>query len=369
MPDVVQLVLGGRALEAWTSVRVTRSIESGAGVFELAASERHPGSPTARLIRPGEACAIRIDGEVLITGYVDEVEVTLEGSSHLISVRGRDAVADLIDCAPDVDPAEWANVDLLKLATELAKPFRINVRADVDIGPPLQRVALSAGQRAWDLIEQAARFAKVLPISDGKGGLVFTRAGRARLASAIVEGENLLRARASYSDADRFSEYIVKGDSPDYDGLLGAKAGRAVGRAPDKLVTRHRPLLLVSDQAVDDAKCTARAQWESLTRAARAARAEVEVQGWRQASGALWPLNALVPLHSPSLGLSGEFLIASVTFTLDESGSITALQLMRPDAFTTAPAPEPKRVGFDALSQAIAAVQEEQGEGADSEDD
>ena len=69
---------------------------------------------------------------------------------------------------------------VLEVARELAAPFGIQVRADVDVGEPLLKVALNPGQRAWELIEELCRYRALLPVSDGRGGLVLTRAGRAR---------------------------------------------------------------------------------------------------------------------------------------------------------------------------------------------
>lgn len=345
MAEDVELVLSGRAFAGWKSLRVTRSIESGSGSFEFDVSERYALEPELRAIRPGEPAVIRIGTDTLITGYVDEVSVAIDGDSHGIAVRGRDRVADLIDCAPDIEPAaQWQNYSLLELAKLLAKPFGIAVRSNVDLGARFELVAMSAGQRVWDLIEQQARYRQALAISDGLGGLLFTRAGTRRLGTSIVEGENMLRGTATYSDLERYSHYVVKGQGLDLGGNVGALAGKAVGRATDRklvLAKRHRPLLLVADKVVDSQRCIQRAQWEALTRAARGARAEVDVAGWREGGGELWPLNCLVGLRSPTLGLAEDFLIASVAYSLDEGGAITSLSLVRRDAFTLAPEPEP----------------------------
>jgi len=81
-----------------------------------------------------------------------------------------------------------------------------------------------------------------------------------------------------------------------------------------------------------------RANWEATVRAARAGTASVVVQGWTQESGALWPLNVLVPVRSPFLGIDSDMLISGTHITLDDAGgSITEITLARPDAFTPEP--------------------------------
>lgn len=342
MSERVRLVLGGLDYEGWTGVRITRSIESGSGVFDLELTERSPLHPAFRRILPGEACSVLVGDVPMITGYVDEVEFGIDRESHSIRARGRDKVSDLIDCAPDLDPSEWTNQSLLDLAKRLARPFGITVRAEVPMGALFPRVAINAGETVWDLLEQLARYRQVLPISDGLGGVVFTRASASRLSTSLIEGQNILRASAQYSNVDRFSVYTVKGQSYDSGEDGDQSAGQASsGPIRDTGIKRYRPLLIVANSAVDAQQCIERARWEALTRNARSARAKIDVQGWRDGAGALWAINTRVSLSSLSLGLSGEFLISEASYELSESGTTTSLSLLRPDAFTVSPEREP----------------------------
>lgn len=356
MPDEVRLLIDGQEFGGWKTVNVGLTMEAGSGSFDVAVSERFPLEPARRQIKPGQRASVRVGADTLITGYVDEAEISLDDSSHGVRVRGRDAVADLIDCAPNIDtteggprlpgvvPGDWLNVTLPELITELAIPFGIPVtfrlaesdRASVQhrLLQRFEKITLNPGQRIFELIEQHCRYRQVLPISDGRGGLLITTAGSDRVSTPLVEGQNILKCSVTYSLAERFGRYYVKGQGADY-GTQGEEAGEAAGTATDKEVTRHRPLLIIADKAVDAGQCTERARWEALTRAARGARLSVDVAGWRQPGGALWPLNALVPVRSPTLGVDEEFLICGVSYSLPSS--ITSLSLVRPDAYRASP--------------------------------
>jgi len=348
----VRLKVGGSIYSGWKRVAVSRSLEAGAGAFDLTVSQLFPTAPGSRPIRTGQRCEVSIDDDRLIAGYVDQVEVSLSATDRDVTYRGRDALADLIDSAPDLRPSEWFNVGLLELAKQLAEPFGVPVRSEVaDLGPPFPRVSLNAGQHAFELIAEHARYRRVLPISDGLGGLVFVRAGTERARAKIVEGLNLKSGTSSDDSSGRYSEYIVKGQATNL-GNLGKSAGKSAGRAEDSEITRHRPLLIVADQAATIELCQQRAEWEALNRSARATRATVTVVDWRDATGALWRLNTLVGFESPSLALSGEFLISSVVYELSSDGTTTTLTLDRPDAFTVAPEPDPQKSGvLRSLSQ------------------
>jgi prophage tail gpP-like protein len=263
--------------------------------------------------------------------------VRFSAGDHAITVRGRDRVADLIDCAPDVSPGSWMNVTIEELARILAGPFGIEVRAEAPVGSRFDLVALNPGQRAFELLEERCRYRELLPISDGLGALVLARAGTAVSPVALVEGENILAGVASFSHTDRFQVYTVKGQSPGGDLVKEEISISPVARARDAAILRHRPMLVVPSSAVDLERCQRRARWEAIVRAARGDRAEITVQGWTQPGGVLWPLNAKVRVESPTLGVDGELLIAGARYSLDEQGSRTELELVRPDAFTAQP--------------------------------
>ena len=352
MPDDLTLRVRGVAYGGWKSVEVTRSIESLCGAFSVSVSEKWPGQPTSRPIRPGDPVSVAIGDDVVITGHVDQVTNALSGTSHSVTVSGRDAAADLVDSAPDLPPNEWHGITVLELARILAAPFGVPVRSDVGAGRAIAKVALNPGEKAWELLEERCRYEGILPVSDGQGGIVLTRAGSARVATAIIEGRNvgqMLSGSLELDWSDRFSHYIVKSQLQGNDLFNSEAASEPEGSATDAEIKRHRPLVVIAATGADAQHCADRAKWEATVRAGRGARATATVNGWRAGGGQLWPVNALVALRSPTLGLDREMLISEVTYTLDEGGEITKLSLVRPDAFALLqqPAVEEGGEGYD----------------------
>src|SRR6266705_19641 len=97
----VRLKVGGGDYGGWKSVRISRGIEQIASGFEVSVSEIWPGRDPARdlvKIKPGDACRLSIhadetdkEGTTVITGFVDEVRITHDATSHEIKIAGRDA--------------------------------------------------------------------------------------------------------------------------------------------------------------------------------------------------------------------------------------------------------------------------------------
>ena len=86
----VRLTIGGAAHEGWTEASVTRSLETISGSFAVTLTEREPGETTPRTIRPGDDCRVALDGDTVISGWVDTVSIDYSSNNHSIAVRGRD---------------------------------------------------------------------------------------------------------------------------------------------------------------------------------------------------------------------------------------------------------------------------------------
>lgn len=350
MAENVTLTVDGVAFSGWKSATVLRSIENIAGGFELTVTERWPGQQEAFAIPTGASCTVALGGDVVITGYVDETEPSYDADRHGVTVRGRDAAGDLVDCAAIHASGEWNDRLLDAIVRDIARPFGIPVRAETDLGKPFKKFAIQPGETAFEAIERACTHRAVLPVSDGAGAVVLTRAGAAGAATRLVFGENILAARGHNSDRDRHSEYIVIGQQPGNDFVYGEAAAAPEGRAIDPAVTRYRPLIVHADASVDFAAAADRAIWESVVRAGRARRALVTVQGWRDGDGALWRPNTRVSVADPWLAIDQKLLIATVAHTLsDDGGARTELTVTRPAAFELRALPEdadPKEPGW-----------------------
>lgn len=337
----VELLVDGSAYAGWTAVTVRRSIEAVAASYRLELTDRWPGETEPWPLRPSDECQVRESGDTLITGYIDSVNGTLAASEHTLAVRGRDRTADLVDSSAEVSPGEWSGLDLLQVARKIVSPYGIAVRAEVDVGEPFPVFKTQPGETGFEALEQAARQRGLLLVSDREGALVITRPGNQRAIDGLVQGQNVLRARASASHEQRYARYIVLGSRPGSDNTQREQAAGVRGEATDAVLSgRERTLVVIAEKGVSPAAAKNRAEWEATTRAARAATLRVTVQGWRQSDGSLWAPNRIVPVDVPALRAQGDMLISQVTYRLDQNGSRAQLALARADAYKPKPVVE-----------------------------
>lgn len=337
MPELT-LAVGGFRYGGWKSIRVTRSIESLSGSFALDVSDRWSGQEDPWPIAEEDPCRVDIDGTVVIDGYVGKRSLSGSATSRGLSYTGRDRAGALVDCSALLSKWTFYNVDIGSFAAMLAKPF--GVRVSVQPGLTLARVpkvVVSPGDTVYEVIKRIAADEGVLVVSDGAGGVTITRSGTAR-AESLVEGANILTASVDYDGDDRYHRYVIAAQVAGTDDASG-EATRIQAEAIDVGVRRtDRVLLIRPDKGYTVADARRRADWEARIRAARAETVTISVLGWTQTGGALWPVNALARVKAPRMiGVDGDMLISQVEYSIGDSGQVTQLHLVRPDAFTPEP--------------------------------
>lgn len=352
----VDLKVGGKSYSGWKTVRVSRSLEAICGSFDIGISENLlPRNWVAEIddglpIDVGNECTLVADGEILVTGYVDDVARSLDSRSHEASISGRDKTCDLVDCSAVHKQGMFKNRDLADIALALLEPFKIGLVVNADHGEPFRRTKIEPGESVFELLDRLARMRGVLLTTDGAGNLVVTRAGLGlsateastkltRLGTSLNLGQNISTIRTERSQRDRYSKYIVKSQIPGDDNTDAGYNPKLLGVADNETVSRYRPLVMVSEHPGNAFELSRRAQWERGVREGRSTRITVSVAGWRHDDG-FWTPNRIVRLEARQLGIEGaDMLIVSVAHTLDESGTRTEMSLTWPWAFDPLPTP------------------------------
>lgn len=344
----LRLIVDGAAYGGWMSVDINRGVDRMAGTFQLSVSELWPDQKDPREIPVGARCEVLIDGEPVITGWIDEVAPAYAGKRKDIRITGRDAAGDLVDCSAEFKTGSWSNATILQIARDLCAPFGIKVRATTDVGKPFDRgYRVEAGETVHECLARAAKQRGLLMMSDGLGGLVIARAGKERVTTGLVLGENIIAGSGKRNHRDRFSRYTVVGNSDIQDGDVADYASGLSGVALDGVIKRHRPLKVNAEYPLDLNTAKERAIWERNVRAGRSLELTYTVPGWRHKTG-LWVPDRLVPIRDSFMRVERDLYISGVNYKLDDAGTVTELTVTLPEAYTLIPLPEKEDV-IDAL--------------------
>ncbi|OGQ23523.1 MAG: hypothetical protein A3C46_02195 [Deltaproteobacteria bacterium RIFCSPHIGHO2_02_FULL_44_16] len=337
-PDVA-LFVNGQKYEGWTEASIKRSVKAISGEFTLSITDNWNGSGSVFFIRIGDEAQVKIGDEVLVTGFVEEIQNSIDAKSHTITVSGRDKTGDLVDCSAIYKSGEIKNADLVKIAQLLIEPFGLAVHAETDVGAAFSSFVVKTGETVFESLERAARLRGVILSSDGFGNLLMTKIGKNRAQTSLIEGQNIKQASITLDTKERYSKYVIKSQMKGTDTVHGKHVSQVKANGDDPVIKRYRPLIVIAEQQANTAETRIRAQWEAAVRAANSSKISVTVQGFEQREGAaLWHVNDLVYFESQTLGLSQEFLIADIEMKISASaGRETTMTLQKPDAFIPKP--------------------------------
>ena len=347
----VALTVNGSVFTNWLSLSLSRDLRDLTGKFQMTAydaaraEDAMPGTsfgPMPSPIDRRQSCSIALDGETVLTGWIDSMEGQWNDAGLSLSIAGRDRTGDLADCAAAPNgPAEWRNATLLQVAQQVCAPFGIPVRADTDVGAPFARLALNPHESALSLLEKAARQRGVLLVSDGIGGLLLTTGGRTPAPADLSLGSNVQSASFSFDDTRRFSDIFVKGQSEkcagwrgssappmDHDYVPGAQPTITsveshgiliTGHATDPEVTRWRPHVRMVRTQSGSASGQQQAEWAVRVSRGESTGLRYTVLDWR-ANGVLWRPNTTVRVFDPYAGIDDTMLIRAVTYQIGPDG-------------------------------------------------
>lgn len=366
----LSLVVDGTPYDQWTSGEVTRSLKDFSGSFSFTmrdpdrsiATFPFASPPPMFRLQPGQPVKVHADGELVLDGFIEQVEPNIDEEHAEVVISGKDKAGDLVDSAAAPDgPSEYKHVRLEQAAERIARPYGLSVRTEIDTGKPFARYALDLAESALSAIEKGARQRHALVTSDGVGGLVITRAGDKRAPADLRLPGNVKGARASFSHKGRHSETIVRAQSEkaeqrrderpapltplfvpiapeereEGDGSATERERRGTaltGRARDPEIRRHRPIVHLARTKADELDARDEADWRMRTRRAESEEANYRVKGFG-ANGRLWRVNELAFVSDAFCGIERDMLISAVTFREDEQGRETELTVSSPEAF------------------------------------
>lgn len=338
MASKVKLKINQSSYEGWKDVNIRRNLGAVAGGFDLNIVRAWSGD-----IFPQNECSIFINDKVVISGYVDNVNISTDSSSDSFSVSGRDYTGQLVDCSAVYKTGSWRGVKIDTIIKNLISPFGIDVVFNGDLGPVFKKFVIQQGETVFECIDRACKIRGLITTSNFKGQLLITDGSPVIANDSLVYGENLKDAEVSLSLGDRFSDYIVKGSSSGND-WVAKKSYSFKAETKDDQVTLYRPLVVIPEGLADTKSCQLRGDFEANIRAAKSSEVNCTVQGWFQDNGDLWDVNMLVDVNISKFSLSEQMIITECVYSFDDSGGeIVKIKVMREDVLDKLPLKKVKK--------------------------
>lgn len=334
--DQVELLVGGLAHAGWQRYEIDSSLLLAADAWNVSLSANELAVPAA--LKPGAEVKVRVGGETVLAGLIDDVDHQVARGEHRLQLTGRDNAGVLVDCSAPIFTQQ--QMTLQQIVDKVVKKLLPSVRFSVDAERQLQRdrVMTEPGDTAWDMLQRAAEANGLWPWFEPDGSLVV---GGARYDSDPVGslvlrrdgvGNNVLALAEKRSQADRYSEITVLGQS----GAIGTGSGRhnVKRTVRDDGVAAYRPKIVCDFEATNEEIAAARGSKIISDGRLRAYDLRATVAGHRAPNGKLWAAGQRVRLLSEPHGLDGIYFVISRRISGDRMrGQVTDLTLKEDGAW------------------------------------
>lgn len=348
MPAPVEtavLTVNGRAYSGWTSVMVRRLYGGACSDFEFTAAEPLDAAAdfASWRITPGDKCTVTLAGILAFTGYVFVRQGSFNPQLHGLMVTGRSLTADAVDSSAPVNGGQYKGYSFEAIASALAQGAGVNLvikGSSPDLARPFPQFSIAYGETVFEAVERLARLRGLYITDDANGNWiadVFDPKGAS--GGQLVEGQNLLEARASIDGSRSFSIVNIVSQRPGDDHTNG-EAARDVSATvtnPNARAGRRQISLMEEPGSPQDA--ATRANHETAYNATDLVDCHCVVQGWQSAPGVLWDVGKNYAVKSPMLDLDRTLSSRQVVYSQSAAGSRTTIDLCTPEslAFSATP--------------------------------
>lgn len=337
--DSIRLSVGGVSHDRWTTWSVDSDVLTPADAWELDFYSKR-GVRLPAEVKEGAPCTLTLDGDLVMTGAIDDVQHDVARGGHAIRINGRDLAGNLVDCSAPFVALRDASLE--EIIDQVIKPMGLTkIALRTDNAKMRRRVQLEPGQSAWEALMVAAEANGLWPWMEPDGTLVVGGPDyNAQPVDQLLLLDDPAQSHANNIEAlsvrrgmaERFSQVTVLGqhgqfDDDDFD--TDRTTLKAVVK--DEALARRgifRPRVIVDSACDTTDLATSRARKMLADSALDAFEARAMLRGWRTAGGKVWQPGMRVRLRSEPHGLDGIYFIMARTLRLSRrEGAQTELRL------------------------------------------
>lgn len=340
------LSVNGVEYSGFTNASFSRSIENMCGQFSFFTTVKESNNAIIQAdIRCQDKIEVYIDNNKMLTGYIEDLNISYNSGEHSISFMGRDKTADLIDSS--IIEKIYSIRNFKRLIEVVLKDNGFTDIKVIDNVGNLNLLDYEAdkngfksqyGQSIMDFLDTYAKKLQVLLVTDEDGNLNIEREGAQVAIGNIVaeignENNNVLSANINVSTTERFRyvEVLAQQANNDFGEQLDQSA-----IAEDSIIRQTRRKILTYNIASEKSTVEKIAKWNLNIRKAKGLRYNCRVQGFYEGrnQGFPWKMNSLVLVSDDLCQVRGQFLIQGVSFEKSLDGTFTELSIVNKGAFT-----------------------------------
>ena len=336
----ITLEVDGIEYEGFTDIAVSSSLEGFSSSFSFSTTVKETTLGVIQNdLKLQQKAKVFVEKNLIITGYIEALDISYSADSHSITVSGRDIGGDLIDSSIIQKSYSIKNFVNLINRVLLDNGFTIKVINKVGVLnlEPTEVVKAEKSESVFDFLDRYAKKLQVILKIDENGDLTIIREDSDVVKNMIINNftsdTNILSANLNLSTVDRFNVIQVYSQGNNKTHTKASISQK--GTASDLQIRKTRRKIISMDTASQSKSLKSLAEWNVNLRRAKGSRYSCRVVGFLSSNKQVWKPNTLVDVMDLTAQIEGTFLIQGVEFTQSLQGSFTSLDIVERGAFST----------------------------------
>jgi prophage tail gpP-like protein len=353
----IYLEVNGIKYEGFTEISINSSLENFCSSFSFATTLKEDinilGNKTGGFvndIKLQNKVKIYIDDILVLTGYIEALNVDYDAKNHSIVYSGRDIGGDMVDSSIIQSTYKQRNFELLTktvLSQNGFSDIKIVNNAGLLLLESTEVIKTESNETIFNFLDRYAKKLQVIIKINRFGNLEITREDDTIVKNMLINNRtkdnNILSAKLQLTTKDRFN--IIDVYSQANNKTHTSTGISQKGTAKDSSIRSTRRISLNMNTASESKTLNALAQWNVNVRRAKGSRYTCKVVDFYAERiqnilvGTLgfdkvWQPNTLVDIVDEVAQIEGTFLIQGVEFTQSNNGSYTTLDIVEKGSFT-----------------------------------
>jgi prophage tail gpP-like protein len=361
---MLSIKINNAVFEGFTEASVTKTMQALCGQFEFKAG----GDLTyARLqelgliITKASIVEILADGQKIMTGYIEQQDISYSNNTYSITIAGREITCDIVDCRVSATFTNTSNTSLIDLIQAVFNNEGLNytiVDKSTTAVTPFQSTDFQIstnGESVIDFLNKYALKKYVMLLTDENGNFELANSGSdlsnsgkgSEQSSYLITNEiglynNIWRATVSYDQSQLYNTYTYLG-IPNYNDVTTQgqvprdQSFIAYTGIPDSNIREGRNYVEVQSESYSVQKLKERVSWKMETQIANSRKYSVTLGGHSfidsNGDDVLLKINQLIKVVDDTCGIDEIMLIESLNYRMDINGNSLTVVLVQKDAY------------------------------------
>lgn len=344
----IYIEIDGVRLDGWQNASVEKSMQNIAHTFSFSTSANDFDKTGLQYVKQNAEVKIYIDNTKIMTGYIENIDISYSASSHDINIAGRSKAGLLMDSSVKIATYKIRNLTALLnkiLFDNEFQDIKIINKTKINILSNITQEAQddngftsTSNQTVMEFLQAICNKYYCLLVSNSDGNLELVQEGTQSIGGALVnvingKENNILSASVNISTTNQFRYIEFSSET-----TVGNNLNQKASITNDDIKINKRKIIYL-DSATTAPIMREMAKFYAGVQRARGRKYQATIYGYytQREGGNIFDINKTIKVSDVFCDLNGDFLILGVKFIKNlNTGTTTTLEIVELGTFSNA---------------------------------